>query len=121
MMPGMHARMQGVDDDALQREMLATALLLAVPLWIEEMRPLTLEQRAARALDASQIISMGEKCDELRGRHGAGPALLTNGMLATGSHEGGPGVVFNATAMGLALAAFLPGGITYLGTHWEAT
>lgn len=115
MTPEMHARMQGRDTDREQREMVKLALACAVPLWIEEMRPLTTEQRCARAHDASGIIASGEKCDELRGRHGNGPARFANGAPT------GDGAIFNAIAMGLALLAFLPGGITYLDTHWEAS
>lgn len=113
MTPEMHARMQGRDTDQEQREKLKVVLFYAVPLWIEEMRPLTTEQRCARAHDASGIIAGGEKCDELRGRHGSGPS-----RFATGAPTG-DGAIFNAIAMGLALLAFLPGGVTYLDTHWE--
>lgn len=116
--PEMHARMQGADDEQGQRELLTIALVAAVPLWIEEMRPLTPLQRCARAEDASGIISYGESCDDLRGRHGSGPALLVIG--ARGKPEGAVATVFNAMAMGLAILALQPGGITHLGIHWEA-
>ena len=113
MTPTMHARLQGADDEQQQRDALRAVLAQAVPLWIEEVRTWTLEQRCARAVDASGLIAGGEKDDDLRGRHGAGPANFANG------YPNGDGVIFNALAMGLALLSYLPGGITYLGVHWE--
>jgi hypothetical protein len=113
MTPFMHARLQGVDDEAQQRDALRAVLAQAVPLWIEEVRAWTPEQRCARAADASGLIASGEKCDALRGRHGSGPSNFANG------YPNGDGVIFNALAMGLALLSCHPGGITYLGTHWE--
>ena len=115
MTPGMHARAQGVNDDELRQLMLRTALNVAVPLWIEVVRLMGDEQRAEVAAECSSIIACGEKCDETRGRHGAGPALLAHGM------PGKTRDVFNATALGLALLAFAPGGMNYLGCHWEAS
>jgi hypothetical protein len=111
----MHARAQGVDDDEQRRLMLATALSVAVPLWIEVVRLMDPEQRVEVAAECSAIIASGEKCDATRGRHGAGPALLAHGM------PGRTRDVFNATALGLAVLAFAPGGVDYLGIHWEAT
>jgi hypothetical protein len=111
--PEFHARSQGIDPDQQHTELLTAALAHAVPLWIEEVRPWTVEQRCARAYDASGLISLGEKCDELRGRHGAGPAQFANGS------PNSDGAIFNALAMGLALLSYLPGGITYLRLHWE--
>lgn len=98
---------------------LGIALSCAVPLWIDVVRHLTPEQRTARAAELARIISIGEKHDEVRGQHGAGPAILANGALAQGADVGGPAAVFNAMAEGFALGAFLPGGVTYLGIHWE--
>jgi hypothetical protein len=111
--PEFHARSQGIDTDQQHTELLTAALAHAVPLWIEEVRPWTVEQRCARACDASGLIATGEKCDDFRGRHGNGPAHFANRC------PNGDGTIFNALAMGLALLSYLPGGITYLGTHWE--
>jgi hypothetical protein len=112
--PLMHARAQGVDDEELRLLTLSIALSVAVPLWIEVVHLMSDEQRAEVAAECSAITSWGEKRDELRGRHGSGPARLTTGM---------PGEirdVFNAMALGLAVMAFAPGGVDHLGIHWEA-
>lgn len=101
-------------------ETLAIALSCAVPLWLDRVRALSPEERAARAVACSRVISLGEKNDELRGQHGCGPALLACGEQPRGSNLGAPAAVFNALAEGLALAALLPGGVTYLGHRWEA-
>lgn len=101
--------------------LLSVALSAAVPLYILEARQLSPEQRAARALECARIISWGENNDELRGQHGAGPALLVCGERARGKNEGGPAKVFDAIAEGLALASFQPGGSRYLGLHWESS
>ncbi len=106
-------------DDALPADALAIALSAAVPLWILEVRSMTPLERATRAAECAAIVSMGEKQDEIRGRHGAGPALLANGAQARGSNEGGPSAVFNAIACGLAILSYEPGGIRYAGMHWE--
>lgn len=115
MTPLMHARAQGVDDEELRQLMLRTALEVAVPLWIEVVRRMDPDERAEVAAECSAIIACGEKRDETRGRHGAGPALLAHGM------PGKTRDVFNATAVGLAVMAFAPGGVNYLGSHWEAS
>lgn len=104
-----------------QQTTLAVALSCAVPLWIAQSRGLSPERRQERARELGRVVSLGEKHDEVRGQHGAGPALLANGELARGGNAGGPATVFNAVAEGLALAAFQPGGVTYLGLHWEAS
>jgi hypothetical protein len=114
MMPGMHARAQGVNDDELRQLMLSVALSVAVPLWIEVVRLMSDEQRIEVAAECSAIIALGEKYDEKRGRYGSGPALLACGM------PGETAPVFNSTALGLAVMAFAPGGANYLGIHWEA-
>lgn len=103
-----------------EQQLLGVALSAAVPLHILEVRRLSPDARAARALECARIISFGERNDEMRGQHGAGPALLANGELARGPNAGGPGKVFDALAEGLALASFLPGGSRYLDLHWES-
>lgn len=115
MTPEMHARMQGIDTEAQRRELLLASLQILVPLWIDHARGWTPEQRCARAHEASGVLAMGEHCDELRGRHGNGPASFANGS------PGGSGAMLNSLAMGIALLALQPGGIDYAGAHWEAT
>lgn len=106
--------------DEERMTILAVALSFAVPLWIEQVRGLGAEDRRLRGEQLSRIISLGEKHDDMRGQHGSGPALLVCGEQAKGANKGGPAVVFNALAEGLALMAYQPGGVTYLGLHWEA-
>jgi hypothetical protein len=106
-------------DDALPADAMAIALSAAVPLWILEVRGWTQLERAERAAACAAIVSMGEKNDEVRGQHGAGPALLANGEVARGNNEGGPAAVFTAIACGLAILSYQPGGIFYAGRHWE--
>ena len=113
MTPGMHARAQGINDEELRRYMLSVALSVAVPLWIEVVRLMSAEQRAEVAAECAPIFG-GEKQDELRGRHGSGPERFASGM------SGNTRDIFNATALGLAVLAFAPGGVNYLGIHWEA-
>jgi len=115
MTPEMHAQVQGIDTEAQRRELLLLSLRTLVPLWIAHARHWTTEQRCARAHEASGVIAGGEKCDELRGRHGNGPASFANGSPL------GDGAILNSLAMGIALLALQPGGIDYAGAHWEAT
>ena len=80
---------------------LAESLAFAVPLWIDDIRDLTDEQRIARA----------KRC---------GAAVAERGdVLQFGSSKPGKAAeVFNALAEGLACAAYQPGGITFAGRHW---
>lgn len=110
----MHAQMQGIDTEAQRRDLLLLSLQTLVPLWIAHARLWTPEQRSARANDASGVIAGGEKCDELRGRHGNAPASFANGS------PNSDGAILNAMAMGIALLALQPGGIDFAGAHWEA-
>jgi hypothetical protein len=109
----MHARAQGIDDEELRRYMLCVALNVAVPLWIEVVRLMSDEQRTEVAAECAPVFS-GEKKDDVRGRHGSGPERFACGM------SGNTREVFNALARGLAVLAFAPGGVNYLGIHWEA-
>lgn len=119
MMPGMHARAQGVDDGEVQRLMLRIALSVAVPLWIEVVRQMPAEQRAEVAEECHSLVNYGNNDpDPLRGRGNSGPERMASGMPP--NKPGDIGRVFNATALGLAVMAFAPGGVTHLGIHWEA-
>lgn len=119
MMPGMHARLQGVNDEELQRLMLSVALSVAVPLWIEVVRLMDQEQRTEVAEECHAVVNYGNNDpDPLRGRGNSGPERMTNGMPP--KKPGDIARVFNATALGLAVLAFAPGGVNHLGIHWEA-
>jgi hypothetical protein len=91
-MPGVRKAGYGARDDG-RLIVLVDALSFVVPLWIEQVRPLSREQRQRR----------GEQLSRER-KEGPGPAAM-----------------FNALAESLALAAFEPGGVTYLGLHWRAS
>lgn len=99
--------------------MIDIALSATVPLWIEKIRHMTIDQRTKLAALAARTIAWGQKNDETRGQHGAGPALLAHGEQALGADMGGPAAVFNAMAAGLAIGAFQPGGVSFMGHHWE--
>lgn len=80
---------------------LVESLAFFVPMWRDEIRDLTDEQRVARAKRCSSIVgSLGD-------------------ALQFGSRQAGRVTeVFNALAEGLACAAYQPGGITFAGRHW---
>jgi hypothetical protein len=124
MTPGVHARQQGVDDGEAQRLMLCISLSIAVPLWIEVVREMPPEQRAEVAAECGAIACYGNNEDSIgpqgvnRGRGNSGPERMTNGMPP--KRPGDIARIFNATALGLAVLAFAPGGVDYLGMHWEA-
>jgi len=78
--------------------LLMIALDAAVPLWMLEVADWSWERRQAEAQRCSQVIA--EKGDVLQfGGKGCAEA-------------------FNATALGLAIGAYAPGGITFNGRHW---
>lgn len=119
MMAGMHARLQGVDDGEVQGLILRIALSVAVPLWIEVVRLMDQEQRAEVAEECHSLVNYGnDDRDPLRGRGNSGPERMTSGMPP--KRPGDISRVFNATALGLAVMAFAPGGVNHLGIHWEA-
>lgn len=99
---------QGRDDRELRADPhaahLLTALQAAVPLWIEDLRKLTADQRVALGHELAQVVA------------------YKGDILQFGSKKKGQvAEVFNATARGLAALAFQPGGVTWCGIHWEAT
>lgn len=87
-------------------------LQVAVPLWVEQFRPMAWEERM-RVRDGC----LGALCT------GEGPGLEGVANLACGA-KGKPGQVagaFNALAKALALGALQPGGVTFAGMHFEAS
>jgi hypothetical protein len=82
-------------------DLLSISLSAAVPLWIEQLRPLAPEQRLARASGLADIIA--EHGDIIQFR---------------GGRKGDTAKAFNALAEGLAIGAFQPGGVTAFGQHW---
>lgn len=84
------------------RELLKISLLCAVPLWIGRVRRWPIERRVERARAAAQIIA--EKGDVLMFRAGK---------------KGESAEAFNRLAESLACLSFNPGGVTFLGVHFE--
>lgn len=114
------------DEDVLRRSiqesrgevdpLLAICLSCAVPLWIEEVRRWDPAVRQTRAHEAGHVIA-----------YGAGAAAVATGGKERNKSTAkkkrpnkGASEVFNAMAMGLAILAFCPGGVTFAGNHWEA-
>jgi len=83
------------------QELLRTSLQAAVPLHIIDVRDWTFEQRRAAAEESAYVIA----------EHG-------DDLLYGGKHCAD---AFNRLALGIACAAYQPGGIRFLGDHWEAT
>jgi hypothetical protein len=89
--------------------LLEVALSFAVPLWIDQVREWSPEERQAKAGAASHLIAYGN-----------GAAFVATAGQERG--KGKPGEVaqvFNSVACGLALLSFCPGGVTWGGQHWE--
>ncbi len=95
----------GPADTAGRQAALAEALALAVPAWIGVLRE---AGAAARAMARS-----------------AAEAVMAAADLAAldphGDQSWDTDLAFDALARSLALDAYRPGGVTYLGAHWEAT
>lgn len=89
-------------DMSLRESLLAATLEIAVPLWIERVVTYPEELRLERARECAQVVA--EKGDIIQFRS------KKNGESAA---------AFNKLAEGIACAAFQPGGITFLGGHWE--
>jgi hypothetical protein len=82
---------------------LLPSLEVAVPLRVREMRCLCFERRAARAAEAASVIA----------EHG-------DDSLFRSKAKGATRRAFVALASAIALGAQQPGGITFVGRHWEA-
>lgn len=82
-------------------ELLRTTLALAVPLWIDSVRGWSHERRGRAAAECAEVIAS----------HG-------DDLMFGGGHTAD---AFNKLALGIACAAYQPGGITFLGDHWETS
>lgn len=87
----------------VNNELLKISLSAAVPLWIERLKEQPYEQLIKRAGECGQIIA--EKGDML---------------MFKSSKRGETARAFNALAEALAILAFSPGGVTFVGLHFEA-
>jgi hypothetical protein len=82
--------------------LLRSTLQIAVPLWMHEVRRLPEEERIASA-------------------HGIADVIASKGdVLQFGGKKGEAAKAFNELARGLAILSFAPGGVWFLGDHWEA-
>jgi hypothetical protein len=81
---------------------MAIALSAAVPLWVFEMSRVPLTTLIAQAPELSQVIA--EKGDVAQFKS---------------KKKGETAAAFNAIARALAVLSFMPGGVTFLGEHYE--
>lgn len=84
-------------------DLLKLSLEIAVPIWIDQLRSSTFEERAWRAHRCAEVV--GHKGDII---------------LYRSSKKGETAEAFNRLAEGVACAAFQPGGIKCFGLHFEA-
>jgi len=85
------------------RDLLSLSLETAVPIWINELQEVPFEELMDRAKTCGWEVA--EKADTL---------------LYGSKKIGGTAEVFNRLAEGLAILSFVPGGVNFLGRHWEA-
>ncbi len=85
------------------QELLRIALSAAVPLWIAEFKHLPWSAVEAIARESGQAVASTGDVIQFKGRK-----------------KGESAKAFNHLARGLAALAFAPGGVTFLGDHWEA-
>ncbi len=83
-------------------DMLRSVLGCAVPLWAMELKKLPWSEIEKIAHESAQIVA--EKGDVLQFRS---------------KKKGETANAFNALAKGLAALSFCPGGVTFLGDHYE--
>lgn len=89
-------------DEENKAALLRAALGAAVPLYMAEMRDWTWEQLEVYAHEAALAVAS----------HG-------DDILYRSKKKGNTAAAFNALARGLAVLAFQPGGVTFLGEHYE--
>lgn len=89
-------------DEENKAALLRAALGAAVPLYMADMRDWTWEQLEVCAHEAALVVAS----------HG-------DDILYRGARQGDTASAFNALARGLAVLAFMPGGVTFLGEHYE--
>jgi hypothetical protein len=83
-------------------DLLRLSLEASVPLWIEEMKKLSWDQRRELASECSGIV-----------------AHQGDNILYRGAKKGQTATAFNALAKGLAICSFAPGGVKAFGLHFE--
>jgi len=94
----------------VSEELLRISLCAAVPMWVERVRLQGWDYRLQRARECAQVLaSDGDKILY------ATPAKRGK----DGTRTRGTAEAFNHLAEGLACLAFCPGGVTFLGEHFE--
>ena len=88
--------------------LLKSTLSAAVPLWILDLQKLPFARVMERASECGQHVA--EHGDDL---------MFRSSKLANKRH-GGSAAAFNRLAEGLACLAFCPGGVRFMGLHFEA-
>lgn len=83
-------------------DLLRVALQAAVPLWVQEAAIWSAEYRLTVARESADVVA--SKGD----------------VLQFGGEKGEAAKAFNALARGLACCAYQPGGVTFMGDHYEA-
>jgi len=81
---------------------MAIALSAAIPLWVEELKRKPLADLIAEGPALAQVI--GEKGDVAQFKS---------------KKKGETADAFNTIARALAILSFMPGGVTFLGEHYE--
>lgn len=81
---------------------MAVALSASIPLWVEELKQTPLKDLIAEGPALAQIIA--EKGDVAQFKS---------------KKKGETANAFNAIARALAILSFMPGGVTFLGEHYE--
>ena len=89
--------------ESIRQSLLLASLDCAVPLWIEELRSVSLGELIESSRGISQVIA--EKGDIIQYRSDV---------------RGETANAFNQLARGLAVLSFMPGGVKFLGRHWVA-
>jgi len=82
-------------------ELLGIALMASVPLFIEQLRDTTPDERVILGRDQAHII-----------------AHSGDNILYRSKKRGETATAFNALARGLAIGAYQPGGVTFAGIHF---
>jgi len=93
---------------------LRAALRLAVPFWMGRLESLTWEERMKRRDECLVVLGVGRHDKDCMD----GAACLAEGFPAR--RKGQVAEAFNRLAEGLAIGALQPGGVTFMGLHFEA-
>ena len=92
------------DDLASTRVLLSATLALAVPLWIERLKTKPWSELAAKAKEAADVVASKGDIIQFKSKK-----------------KGETAAAFNGLAEGLAILAFVPGGVKFLDLHFQAT